>query len=294
MSARIATVALTALAPTIWGTTYLVTTQMLPPGLPLTVSLVRALPAGLLLLAVVRQLPHGHWWWRVFVLGAFNFALFWFFLFEAAYRLPGGVAATVGAIQPLLVLGLARLWLGSPIRRAAVAAAVGGILGVALLVLRPGADFDPLGIAAALGSAGAMAIGTVLAKRWQPPVSALTFTAWQLVAGGLLLLPVALVLEPGLPRPSPANLAGYVWLGVVGAGLTYALWFRGIALLGPSAVSPLGFLSPTVAVLLGWAVLGQTLSPLQIAGILLVFASVWLSQRAQAGPIAAPEVRTAP
>ena len=52
---------LTAAAPTIWGTTYIVTTEMLPAGYPLTVSLLRALPAGLLLLALVRKLPHGIW-----------------------------------------------------------------------------------------------------------------------------------------------------------------------------------------------------------------------------------------
>lgn len=92
--------------------------------------------------------------------GAFNFAIFWFLLFEAAYRLPGGVAATVGAVQPLIVLMLARLWLGAPLRAMAMLAALGGMIGVSLLVLRPGAAFDAVGIAAALGSAASMAVGT--------------------------------------------------------------------------------------------------------------------------------------
>ena len=52
---------LTALAPMIWGSTYLVTTLWLPPDRPLTVALIRALPAGLLLLAVVRRLPFRAW-----------------------------------------------------------------------------------------------------------------------------------------------------------------------------------------------------------------------------------------
>ena len=282
MTARRTTLALTALAPAIWGTTYIVTTEWIPAGFPLTVSLLRALPAGLILLAIVRVLPQGIWWGRILLLGGFNFAIFWFLLFEAAYRLPGGVAATVGAVQPLIVLMLARLWLRAPLRATAVLAALGGVVGVSLLVLRPGAAFDALGITAALGSAASMAVGTVLTKRWQPPVSALTFTAWQLVAGGALLLVPALILEPGLPAPSISNLFGYAWLGLVGAALTYILWFRGIAALGPASVAPLGFLSPVTAVLLGWFVLEQSLSPQQIAGILIVLGSVWLSQRAQA------------
>ncbi|MGB7481096.1 MAG: EamA family transporter, partial [Burkholderiaceae bacterium] len=93
----------TAAAPAIWGTTYLVTTELLPPGVPLTVATWRALPAGLLLLAFVRRLPHGVWWARALLLGALNISLFQTLLFISAYRLPGGVAATLGALQPLLV-----------------------------------------------------------------------------------------------------------------------------------------------------------------------------------------------
>lgn len=272
---------LTALAPAIWGSTYLVTTELLPSGYPLTVAMLRALPAGLLLLLLVRQLPQGIWWARVMVLGALNFSIFWWLLFVAAYRLPGGVAATVGAIQPLIVLLLARALLGSPIRPLAIVAALAGMAGVALLILTPHAALDPIGIAAGLAGAVSMAAGTVLSRRWQPPVSPLTFTAWQLTAGGLLLLPVALLQEPALPSLSTANLLGLAWLGLIGAALTYILWFRGISKLEPSVVSPLGFLSPMTAVILGWSVLGQSLSAAQILGMAVVLGSVWLSQRAQ-------------
>lgn len=281
---------LTAIAPAIWGSTYLVTTELLPSGYPLTVSLLRALPAGLLLLLLVRQLPTGMWWGRVFILGALNFSIFWWMLFIAAYRLPGGVAATVGAIQPLVVILLARVVLGAPVRLFAIAAAVAGMAGVAL-ILTPRAALDPIGIAAGLAGAVAMAAGTVLSRRWQPPVSLLTFTAWQLTAGGLLLVPIALWLEPPLPMPTWANIAGYAWLGLIGAALTYILWFRGIARLEPSTVAPLGFLSPMTAVILGWWALGQDLTPAQIAGMAVVLGSVWLSQRVQQTRSPAPKAR---
>lgn len=281
---------LTALAPTIWGSTYVVTTLMLPPGYPLTVAMLRALPAGILLLLWGRSPPHGVWWLRVFVLGALNFSVFWALLFVAAYRLPGGVAATLGAIQPLVVIALARLLLGSPIRGLSVLAALAGLAGVALLVLTPKAALDPVGIAAGLGSAASMALGTVLSRRWQPPVSALTFTSWQLTAGGLLLVPAALLLEAPLPHFTLVNVMGIAWLGLIGAALTYVLWFRGVARLEPAAVSSLGFLSPLSATVLGWAILDQRLSPLQLAGMAVVVGSVWLSQRAQrsAAPAVAP------
>nr|WP_161951947.1 EamA family transporter [Sinorhizobium americanum] len=273
--------AFTAIAPAIWGSTYLVTTEFLPAGYPLTVAMLRALPAGLLLLFVVRQMPKGIWWPRSFLLGALNFSFFWAMLFVSAYRLPGGVAATVGAIQPLIVVMLSRVVLGSPIKALSVIAGMAGIGGVALLVLTPGAALDPLGVAAGLAGAVSMAFGTVLSRHWAPPVAPLTFTAWQLAAGGLLLVPVALFFEPSLPPLTVSNLLGFAYLGLIGAAFTYLLWFRGLSRLEPSQVSPLGFLSPVVAILLGWGVLGQELTVVQSLGIVVVFASVWLSQQAQ-------------
>ncbi|WP_454696435.1 EamA family transporter [Achromobacter aegrifaciens] len=282
---------LTALAPAIWGSTYVVTTLMLPQDYPLTVAMLRALPAGLLLLLAVRQLPQGIWWLRTFILGALNFSVFWALLFVAAYRLPGGVAATLGAIQPLVVILLARSLLGTPVRGLSVLAALGGLGGVALLVLTPKAALDPVGIAAGLISAASMALGTVLSRRWQPPVSALTFTSWQLTAGGILLVPLAFAAEPALPPLTALNVAGIAYLGLIGAALTYVLWFRGVARLEPAVVSSLGFLSPITAVLLGWGLLGQQLSAAQIAGMAIVVASVWMSQRAQRPAAAAPAPR---
>ena len=290
-----ADIALIAIAPAIWGSTYLVTTEFLPHGYPLTVAMLRALPAGIILLLIVRQLPQGLWWLRSFILGALNFSFFWAMLFVSAYRLPGGVAATVGAIQPLIVVVLARLLIGTTIRPLAIVAAFVGMAGVGLLVLTPSAALDPIGIIAGLAGAVSMAFGTVLTRHWAPPVSSLTFTAWQLTAGGLLLLPIALLFEPALPTPTLENVLGMAWLGLIGAAFTYLLWFRGLSKLEPAAVASLGFLSPLVATLLGWSALGQNLSPVQIIGMVAVLASVWLGQRAQmarrpAAPMAAAAV----
>lgn len=285
---------LTALAPAIWGSTYLVTTEMLPAGYPITLAVLRALPAGLLLLALTRCLPPRAWLGRTVLLGALNFAVFWSLLFVAAYRLPGGVAATLGSLQALMVIVMARGWLGTRIRIGAVAAAVAGVFGVALLLLGPEAGLDPVGIAAGLGGAASMAAGTVLSRKWQPPVSALSFTAWQLTAGGLLLVPVALVFEPALPALTPVNLTGLVWLGLIGAALTYWLWFRGLSRLEPGAASMLGMMSPVTAVILGWLWLGQALTPLQIVGAVIVLSSVWLGQIANRPSAALPGLSLAP
>ena len=92
---------LAATAPAIWGSTYIVTTLMLPDGYPLTIAMLRALPAGLILLVLVRQLPPVEWLGKVMILGALNFTIFWALLFVAANRLPGGVAVCCLALQDI-------------------------------------------------------------------------------------------------------------------------------------------------------------------------------------------------
>ncbi|WP_108861511.1 DMT family transporter [Ruegeria sp. Alg231-54] len=273
-------IALTAVAPLVWGSTYFVTTEFLPAGYPLTMAALRALPAGLVLLILARQLPQGIWWMRAFILGTLNFTLFWALLFVAAYRLPGGVAATVGAVQPLIVVFLAALLLETTIKASAVIAALIGIAGVGLLVLGSGISLDPIGLFAGIGGAISMGAGTVLTRKWQAPVPLLTFAAWQLTAGGLLLVPLALLLEPALPPLNTQNITGIAYLTLIGAALTYILWFRGISRIEPGAVSALGFLSPLSAVLVGWILLGQALTLTQITGAGIVLTAIWLGQRA--------------
>ncbi|WP_374283879.1 EamA family transporter [Streptomyces sp. UNOB3_S3] len=270
---------LTALAPAIWGTTYAVTTEFLPPGRPLLAAVIRALPAGLVLVAVTRRLPKGVWWWRALVLGALNIGAFFALLFVAAYRLPGGVAATVGAVQPLLAAGLSTGLLGERLSLRTVLAGAAGVAGVSLLVLRADARLDGIGVAAALGGAVVMATGVVLSKRWASSVPPLAATGWQLVAGGVLLLPVALVVEGAPPTSlTGANLAGYGYLAVVGSAFAYALWFRGIQALPATDVTFLGLLSPVVATALGWLALGQSLTAAQGLGGLVVLGALLVAQ----------------
>ncbi len=264
----------TALAPAIWGSTYIVTTELLPPDRPFTAALLRTLPAGVLLVLFIRRLPKQREWGRLAVLSALNIGFFQALLFVAAYRLPGGLAAVMGAIQPLLVMGLGWALDRHQPAHLAVWASVLGVVGMAALLLSPGAAWDPLGIAAALAGAACMAAGTYLARRWQTDMPVLAFTGWQLLAGGLMLVPVAWIVDPPLPALSTTQVLGYAYLSIVGTLLAYALWFRGIRRLSPVAVSSLGLLSPLTAVLLGWALLGQTMTSLSLIGIVTVLGSV--------------------
>ncbi|NCT90535.1 EamA family transporter [Cellulomonas sp. APG4] len=278
MGARWGLVAVTAVAPMAWGTTFLVTTELLPPDRPLLAATLRALPAGLLLTAVMRRLPRGEWWWKAAVLGVLNIGAFFALLFVSAYRLPGGVAAVLGAVGPLVVAALSVPLLGARLRLTSLVLGVAGAAGVALVVLGATARLDLVGVLAGVAATTSSAAGIVLTKRWGRPVPLLAFTGWQLAAGGLVLVPLTLLVEGPPPALTTANLAGFAYLGAVGTALAYTLWLRGIQLLPAENVSFLGLVSPLVAATVGWLVLGQALTPLQLVGVAVALASILLAQ----------------
>ncbi len=277
---RSALIALTALAPASWGTTYAVTTQFLPPDRPLFTGLVRALPAGLLLLAITRVLPRGAWWWKSAVLGALNIGAFFPLLFLAAYRLPGGLAAVVGSVGPLFVAGLAAALLGERPTVRTLLTGVTAAFGVSLVVLKAAGALDALGVLAALAATASMSAGTVLTKRWGRPegASPLALTGWQLTAGGLLIAPLALLVEGAPPAPDARAVGGYLYLALANTAVAYWLWFRGIGRLTATQVTFLGPLSPLTAAIVGWAALGQVLTPLQLLGMALAFGATVAGQ----------------
>lgn len=275
-----ADIALTSVPAAIWGSTYVVTQLALPPDRPLFAAAVRSLPVGLLMLLWVRRLPRGDWWWRSLLLGSLNIGFFYALLFIAAYRLPSGLGATMVAVSPMVTMVVARLLLGERPGRVALAASVVGMFGVGLLVLQNGLDrpVDPLGLAGALGAVVLASTGFVLTRRWQSGAAVLTTTTWQLVAGGLVLVPIALVVEGAPPALDLTAVAGLAYLGLLGSGLAYVLWFRGLSRLGPTPASIIGLVNPVVGVLLGVALLGESFGWVHLVAMLLIVGSVLAAQ----------------
>ena len=271
---------LTTVAPMVWGTTYIVTTHLLPDGHPVFAALMRTLPPGLIALALSRRLPCGDWWWKSLVLGGLNMAAFFPLLFVTAQRLPGGVAATLGAVQPLVIAVLAVLILHERLSGWRLWWGITGMAGVGMVVLGPDAALDPLGVLAGLAGAASMGTGVVLTKKWGRPehVSAVGLAGWQLTSAGVLLAIPALILD-GVPERIDAGAwAGYAWLGLVGALLTYTIWFAGIRHLPVTPTALLGLLSPLTAALLGALIAGESLTIVQLAGFALALTALVAGQ----------------
>lgn len=265
---------LTAIAPTLWGTTYIVTTELLPAERPFIAAFLRLLPAGIILVLLSRHLPQRHEWLRIIILAILNFAIFHVLLFVAAYRLPGGLAAVVGAIQPLMMMFL--IWFVDNRKPAqlALGASIVGVFGMAALLLSPSSSWDLIGITAATVGAMLMTSGVFLARRWRTDMPLLAFTGWQLLIAGILLAPLAWLIDPPLLTLTTKNILGYGYLSLFGTTLAYVLWFNGIAKLSPVAVSSLGLLSPIAAVTIGWLVLEQSITGFALLGLIAVLASI--------------------
>jgi probable blue pigment (indigoidine) exporter len=281
LRARGGWIALTALAPIAWGSTYVITRAVLPAE-PLWGAVVRALPAGLLLLLVRRKLPRGPWWWRAAVLGVLTSGGFFALVYAVARLLPSGVAATIMAGSPLIMMVLAWLVLGQRPRLLAVTGGIAGAAGVAVMLLGAAGGVDPLGVLAAVAAMVLSSVGYILATRWEGEVDVFSATAWQLVAGGLLILPLALVFEGAPPALDGTAIAGFAYVTVVATAVAFLAWFAGLRHLGPATVGLVGLLNPVTGVLLGALVAGETLTGRQLLGLAIVLVGIAVGQSARA------------
>lgn len=148
-----------------------------------------------------------------------------------------------------------------------------------------------------LGALLIMALGIVLARRWGHPegTTMLDVTAWQLVIGGVFLVPLAALTEGKPPSLTTSNTVGFLYLGLFGTALAYVLWFRGIERLGAGPVSFLSLVNPAVATIGGILVLQQNLTILQALGLFLALGAMFVGQAApKTTTIAEPPVPVDP
>ncbi|SDS04510.1 probable blue pigment (indigoidine) exporter [Agrococcus carbonis] len=271
-------VLLGALAPISWGSVYFVTLHWIPAEEPFTAAALRALPAGLLLLVLRRRLPRGAWWWRSAVLGVLNCGAFFVLVYLAAKLLPTSIAAMLMSLSPIAMMLIAwALVAERPTARRLLGAAM-GLVGVVLLMAASVGAVDGWGVAPSVTAMAMYALGSVLAKRWSGEVDAIASSSWQLTAGGLLLVPLALAIE-GVPGAVPPTaLLGYAYIAAIPTTLAFVCWFGALRHLTAGQVGLLGLLNPVTGVLLGVLLGAELLTAWQWLGIAVVLAGIALGQ----------------
>ncbi len=122
----------------------------------------------------------------------------------------------------------------------------------------------------------------MLTKKWSTGVDVLSLTSWQLVAGGVVLLPVAVTVEGAPPTLDGPAVLGFLYVAVVATALAFAAWFGGLRHLDAGTGGLVGLLNPVTGVLLGTAVAGEVLSPRQLCGLALVLTGIALGRPVRA------------
>ncbi|STO98625.1 DMT family transporter [Grimontia hollisae] len=264
---------LAALVPLLWGSTYAAVSLFLHDMSPFWVAVWRALPAGLLLLLLKPGKPPLPWF-RMSLLSVFNIGAFFPLLFIAAYRLPGSVAGTLGATLPLMLMFIQWLIEGKKPEWKMLLLAIVGFSGI-VLILNPSADIDPIGAGAALTATALVARSSLWLKDW-PVTDIFRLTAWQLTLGGVLLVPLALLVEGAPKAITIAELPGLIWISLLNSSFAYWAFSRSIKKIGADSMAMISMLNPLAAVALGIFLVGEILGPLQWMGIALVVTSLLL------------------
>lgn len=186
--------------------------------------------------------------------------------------LPANIAALLFSCNPVFVVLLASLLLDEKITIRKVTAAGLCLCGVFILSRDRGDGLSLTGIFLMAGATLAFALYTVLCKKVIPRYGALPVTAFAALAGGVVLIPVALAVE-GVPFAAYGSVdwVGLLYLAVFGTAMGYFLYIYGIGHVGAGAGSMAFFLKPFAAALFAWLVLGEKFSAREvIAGILIL------------------------
>ena len=210
------------------------------------------------------------------VLGALNNALPYWLLGFAETRIDSGLAAVIQAAAPIFTVLLAiRIDPSQRVTGLRLAGVGLGFVGVALLVgLQEGAEL--LGAVAVVGTALCYAVSVLYAGRAIRSFSPLDVSIGQLSVGALLTLPAALVQWPA-ETPSAKVVGAVLVLGVLGTGVAYLLYFALIVRAGASRAILVTYLVPAFALVYGWLILGEAVTPSALAGLALILGGTALA-----------------
>jgi drug/metabolite transporter (DMT)-like permease len=286
-----------ALVCLIWGSTWLAIKlglEGVPPflGAGLRFALAAAILWALVFAAGLspRLSPRGRR--AALVAGVLGFGICYSLVYWAETRVASGLVAVLCAVAPLITALLtafvARTETLTPRKGAGI---VIGIVGVAVLFWPAGgtASADSLGLLAAFVSSVGAAGNLVAQSLWSKNDDARVLNAWSMSLGSALILLLSLAFERGAAVSwSPANVGAIVYLAVLGSVVAFLSYYRLIRALPATQVSMITLIFPVVALLLGRAFLGETLTANAAAGIALIIGGVGLALARKRGAAPSP------
>ena len=281
----------------IWGWSFLFIKVILEDAPPTFLAWGRiALGLAVLVVALRRsgeRLPGRRYWGHLAVLGLTMSVLPFMLIGWGEEHIGSALASVLNACTPLFAAGFAAGLLGERLRPSQLAGIAIGFLGVAVVAGVGGGDLagsSLLGSAAVVLAGAGYGFGFAYANRFTTGLSALQLSFGQLLAGTVMLAPVAAVdLAAGRVDLGPMAALCLVLLGTLGTGYAYLLNYRTLQESGATVASLVTYLVPLVAVVAGILVLGEPFSIRLVIGGLIVVAGVALVQGRLFGPRRVPQ-----
>ncbi|MDQ2673735.1 MAG: DMT family transporter [Chloroflexota bacterium] len=271
----------------LWGSSYIFIKIGVEGGLTPFVLVSLRLLCGFALLAIVvriarEPLPrtarmYGH----LVVLGAFSVAIPFTLITWAERSVDSTIAATITSAVPLFVIMFAPFLLrDEPITLNKLVGVAIGLIGVAILV-----GFDPAALRggslaaeiALVGATASYAIGGVYARKMVHGLRPMIPAMFQVFFAFLMVTVLAFIFEKPMEAPITLETGFAVaWIGLLGSGLAYLVFFRLLRSWGATRTSLVAYLLPIVGIALGAIVLGETIDPALLIGTALIIGGIFV------------------
>jgi len=270
---------LLGLLSVLWGGSFFFNGVVLKELPPFTLVFLRVALAALMLLPLLWlyriRFPVGLSGWKPFIaIGLFNNVLPFSLIVVGQTFIPSGLASVLNATTPLFTVVVMTFAGEEKLSARRIAGVVVGLIGVVILHgdglgLERG---QGLGILLCLAAALSYGVSALVARRFlsdSPPLGAATF---QMLASAVMMTIVAGVVERPwqLPMPGAATWLAVIGLAALSTALAYIVFFQILRRSGATNVMLVTLLIPVTAILLGYLVLGETISPREIVGALVI------------------------
>ena len=269
----------------LWGGSFFFNGLVLKELPPLTVVFLRVAVAALILLPLLFvygiRFPKGLSGWKPFFgIGFLNNVLPFSLIVTGQTYIPSGLASILNATTPLFTVVVMAIAGEEKLHLRRIAGVVAGLIGVVILH-GDGVGFETgqtVGILLCLAAAFSYGLAALLARKLlsnSPPLGTATF---QMLASAAMMTVVAGLAERPwqLPMPGMATWLAVIGLAALSTALAYIVFFQILRRSGATNVMLVTLLIPVTAILLGYLVLDETISPREISGALVIGSALLL------------------
>ncbi len=196
----------------------------------------------------------------------------------AEQRIDSGLAALIVGSMPIWVATMEGLIDRRPPSVLLVTSLVVGFGGLMVLtypMLKDGVRSDLFGVLAVIFAATSWGLGSIVVNRGALPLDPIVVAGWQQLIGGIGFVAVALLVREPLPDPTPSAWGAWAYLVVFGSLFAYTSFIYALKLLPTAVVMTYAYVNPAIAVLLGWLILGESITGYTVAGMALIVGGVY-------------------